>query len=145
MRAVADTAPLLSAVRDDDPAHGLAKYAVARLRRELIVLDTVAVELDYMLRKWVGSYAARTVTRALVDGTHQAAFLSPGLLRRASEIDEQYADLKLGLVDASVMAYAERHELPILTFDFKHFRATAPRQGHWRLVIDEAQLARFTD
>jgi hypothetical protein len=35
------------------------------------------------------------------------------------------------------MAYAERHELPILTFDFHDFRAATPERGHWRLVVDE--------
>ena len=33
--------------------------------------------------------------------------MTPGLLRRAVELDVQYADLDLGLVDASVMAIAE--------------------------------------
>jgi predicted nucleic acid-binding protein len=51
------------------------------------------------------------------------------------------AAIELGLVDASVMAYAERHDLPVLTFDFEHFRAAPPHRGHWRLVIDEARFA----
>jgi predicted nucleic acid-binding protein len=57
------------------------------------------------------------------------------------EIDAQHADLDLGLVDATVMAIAERHELPVLTFDFAHFRATRPATGEWRLVVNEAQYA----
>jgi len=36
-----------------------------------------------------------------------------------------------------VMAVAEQRDLPILTFDFEHFRATRPRDGYWRLVVDE--------
>jgi hypothetical protein len=35
------------------------------------------------------------------------------------------------------MAIAERDDLPVLTFDFGHFRATRPNQGYWQLVIDE--------
>ena len=35
------------------------------------------------------------------------------------------------------MAVAEQRDLPILTFDFKHFRATRPCDGYWRLVVDE--------
>lgn len=69
-------------------------------------------------------------------------FLTPNLLARAVEIDAQFADLNLGLVDASVMAYAERHELPILTFDFRDFRASAPRAGQWHLLVDEDQYAK---
>jgi hypothetical protein len=37
------------------------------------------------------------------------------------------------------MAFAERHDLPILTFDFRDFRATAPERGDWRLVVDESR------
>lgn len=68
-------------------------------------------------------------------------FLSPGLLRRAVEIDARFADLDLGLTGATVMALAERHHYPILTFDFEHFRAAAPPHDYWRVVIDEARYA----
>jgi hypothetical protein len=39
------------------------------------------------------------------------------------------------------MAFAEREELPILTIDFEHFRATRPARGYWPLVVDEARYA----
>jgi hypothetical protein len=51
-------------------------------------------------------------------------------------------DLNLGLVDACVMAFAERHELPILTFDFTDFRATESAADPWRLAIDERVFQR---
>ncbi|MGH2753235.1 MAG: hypothetical protein ACRDLB_02275 [Actinomycetota bacterium] len=37
------------------------------------------------------------------------------------------------------MAYAERHELPILIFDFADFRAASPEAGYWQLDVDEGQ------
>ena len=89
----------------------------------------------------MGATAARSFLRALADGAPSVAFLTAGLLARAAEIADQYADLDLGLVDASVMAIAERHDLPILTFDFAHFRASQSARGPWRLVISEQQLA----
>jgi len=72
------------------------------------------------------------------------AFLTSGLLRRAVEIDATFADLDLGLADAAVMAIAERQDLPILTFDFEHFRATRPASGYWRLVVDESRYLTAT-
>lgn len=54
-------------------------------------------------------------------------------------IDAGVADLDLGFADAAVMAIADRHDLPVLTFDFEHFRATTPARGFWRLVVDEAR------
>ena len=46
--------------------------------------------------------------------------------------------------DATVMAFSEQHELPILTFDFEHVRATRPARGYWRLVIDETRYREMT-
>lgn len=69
---------------------------------------------------------------------------TPRLLESATAIDERFADLDLGFTGAMVMAFAERHRLPIFTFDFEHFRATTPARGSWRLVIDEAQYKAST-
>jgi uncharacterized protein len=141
---VADTAPLLAATNRRDQAHDLAAAIVAALGRELVVLDTVMAELDYLLRTRVSVNSARTFLSSLIEGEHITAYLTPGLLRRATEIDSRYAAVDLGLVDASVMAYAERHDLPVLTFDFEDFRAAPPPSGHWRLVVDEARYADAT-
>jgi hypothetical protein len=54
-----------------------------------------------------------------------------------AEIDMTFADLGLGYTDAAIMALAERDRLPVLTFDFEHFRATRPAHGFWELVVDE--------
>lgn len=102
------------------------------------------VEVDQLLRARVGGYAARLFLAALDAGEHTVGYLSSGLLRRATEIDSQFADLDLGFTDAAVMAVAEQRRLPILTFDFEHFRATRPTRGFWRLVIDESRYVAST-
>lgn len=140
MNVVCDTGPLIAAADSSDTHHRLAAALVAPLGRSLLILDTVLVETDRLLRRRVSGESARLLIAAVDSGAHSAAFLSPGLLRRAAELDAAYADLELGLVDASVMAYAERHELPILTFDFRDFRATRSVHGPWRLVLSESQL-----
>lgn len=137
MRVVADTGPLVAAANRRDAGHGLAAALVSEIGRDLIVPDLVLVEVDQLLRARVGRTAASLFLAAIAAGEHSVAFLSQGLLRRAVEIDDRFHDLGLGLVDASVMAYAERHDLPILTFDFEDFRAAPPRSGYWQLVVDE--------
>ncbi len=144
MRVVADTGPLVAAANRRDQAHSLAAALVTQLGRDLLVPDPVLVEVDQLLRTRVSSHAARLFLQALAIGEHTIGFLSPGMLRRAVEIDARFADLDLGLVDTAVMAWAERHDLPILTFDFAHFRAAQPPGGYWRLVIDEARYADAT-
>ena len=140
--AVADSAPLIAAVNRRDRAHPMAALLVGEIGRSLLVPLPVVTEVDYMLRSRAGPHAARSFLEALVDGVHEVVFMSSGLLRRAAELDRRYAAVGLGLVDASVMAVAERYELPILTFDFADFRATAPARGHWRLLPDEARFER---
>lgn len=117
---------------------------MARLGRDLLVPDLVLVEVDQLLRARVSPTAARAFLEAMARGEHTVAFASGRLLRRAVEIDAGFADLGLGLVDAAVMALAERHDLPILTFDFEHFRATRPTRGYWQLVVDEARYRETT-
>ena len=144
MRVVADTGPLVAAANRRDRAHELAAALVTELGRELVVPEPVAVDVDQLLRARVGVETARSFLAALIRGEHTVHFLSPGLLRRAVEIDARFADLDLGLADAAVMAIAERHRLPVLTFDFEHFRATRPARGYWRLVVDEERYEEST-
>ena len=140
MKIVCDSGPLIAAADRSSRAHQAVAALIGAVGRELVVLDVVLAETDYMLRTRVGSESARRLLAAAGGGGVTAAFLSPGLLKRAAELDAHFADLDLGLVDASIMAYAERHDLPILTFDFRDFRATESSRGPWRLVLSEAQL-----
>jgi predicted nucleic acid-binding protein len=139
-----DTGPLVSATIRREPAHDLAAGLIAQLGRLLIVPVPVLVETDLFLRKMREAPSARLFLAALAAGAHEVMYLTPGLLRRAVQIDARYADLGLGLVDAAVMACAERHDLPILTFDFRHFRAAPPERGAWRLIVDEERYAALT-
>ena len=139
MRVICDTGPLVAAADRKDPAHGLAKTLVLGLGRDLLIPDPVLVEADQYFRRKASPLAASAILESITEGPHSLLFLSPNLLRRAVQIDAGYRDLDLGLVDAVVMAFAERHDLPILTFDFRDFRATAPERGEWRLVVDESR------
>ncbi len=137
MRVLADTGPIVAAANRRDHAHDLAAALVTELGRELVVLDPVIVEVDQLLRARITRDAGAAFLGAISKGEHAVDFMTQGLVRRAAEIDAQFRDLDLGFVDAAIMAYAERHHLPILTFDFEDFRAASPRGGYWRLVVDE--------
>jgi predicted nucleic acid-binding protein len=136
-KILVDTAPLVSALDARDSAHGLAGPLIANLRRQALIPTPVLAEVDHFVRSRVGGRAARAFLRSIVGGTFDIAYLTAGLVRRAGELDDRYADLDLGFADTCVMAIAERHELPILTFDFADFRATESASGPWRLALDE--------
>jgi uncharacterized protein len=134
----------VAALNKRDDAHALSRALLSELGRDLVLPLPVLAEADHLLRTRVNSAAARALLGAAAAGEHSVHFLSSRLLRRAAEIDSQFADLDLGLADGAVMALAEGENLPILTYDFKHFRATLPGRGYWRLVIDERQYAEAT-
>jgi len=47
---------------------------------------------------------------------------------RIAELMEEYLDLPLGMVDASIIALAERRDLEVIaTLDERHFRVVRPR------------------
>jgi predicted nucleic acid-binding protein len=136
-KILVDTGPLVSALDARDSAHGVATALLGKLRRRAMIPTPVLAEVDHFVGKRVGGFAARTFLKQVADGLHSVAYISPGLFRRAVELDDRYADLDLGFADTCLMAIAERHELPILTFDFADFRATESASGPWRLVLDE--------
>jgi predicted nucleic acid-binding protein len=137
LRVLADTGPIVAAANRRDRAHDLAAALVTQLGRELVILDPVIVEVDQLLRARVNIDAGAAFLSAVSNGEHRVEFMTQGLVRRAAEIDATHRDLDLGFVDAALMAYAERHDLPILTFDFEDFRAAPPEGGYWQLVVDE--------
>ena len=65
---------------------------------------------------------------------------------RIAELMEQYIDLPLGMVDASVGALAERRELEIIaTLDERQFRVVRPRHTTLRASCGRTrQRARTT-
>jgi len=142
MKVLVDTAPAVAAIHNGDSAHEMAKTAMMKLRRDAVLPSPVLVEADHLIRARSGATAARLFLRAVARGHHEVAYMTANLLRRATELDDKYADLKLGFVDTSVMAIAERHEMPIFTFDFRGFRATESAMGPWRLAIDEHRYER---
>jgi len=137
VKVLVDTGPMVAAIDRRDPAHDAAAQLMAKLGRRAVVPTPVLAEVDHLVRSRVGSYAARSFFQAAAGGTHEIGYLSAGVVRRAAELDDQYADLNLGFVDTCVMAIAERHEFPILTFDFVDFRATQSASGPWPLLIGE--------
>jgi len=106
-----DTGGWLLALAGDEP------YAQAlREARPAIVPGLVLAEVDWHLRKRRGDMA-----RLLAEVAAQAyAYEPPSLadVARAAQVEKKFADLEVGIVDASIVALAERLEVRrILTTD----------------------------
>ena len=58
---------------------------------------------------------------------------------RAQAVIERYADLEIGLADASIVVLAERHGVQdVLTLDERHFRVLTARGKSLRLLPADA-------
>jgi predicted nucleic acid-binding protein len=141
MIAVCDTGPLVAAVNRRDRHHALCRDALDGFVGALIVPVTVAVEVDYLLRSRVGIDAARAFLGDIDSGAFTLEPIGSDVFRRALEVDEQYADADLGLVDASVVAVSEsRRASTVFTLDHADLRLALP--PHVELVPSESDVSR---
>jgi predicted nucleic acid-binding protein len=95
----------------------------------------VLAEVDYFLRD--ERRAMQLFMQDLACGAFTYASPTVGQLSRAMEVDRRFADLRLGLVDSSVVALAESLGVRRLaTRDVRHFLAVRLRDGSaFELVV----------
>lgn len=131
---ICDTGALLGYLVAGAPDHAPFRQAIDGARARYLPALVLA-EVDYFLRD------ERDAMRALMDDLARGAFTyappTPGALARAMEIDRRYASLRLGLVDASIVALAEETGVVRLaTRDVHHFEAVRLRGGRsFELVV----------
>ncbi len=119
----------------DDPRHIQVSQYVANTSDVLIVPITVLPEVDYLIARNLGVHIAIAVLQDIAAGAFRLEVVIAEDIARAIEIVKQYADSDIGLVDASIVAVAERlNVLRIMTRD-QHFRMIRPRHHtHFDLV-----------
>lgn len=131
---ICDTGALLDYLVESAPDHRRFRDAIGQARTRYVP-GLVLAEVDYFLRN------ERSAMKVFMDDVARGAFTyaPPALdqLSRAMEIDRRYADLGLGLVDASVVALAEDLGIRRLaTRDVRHFAAVRLRDGSaFELVV----------
>jgi predicted nucleic acid-binding protein len=125
---VLDTGPVLALLDAGDPHHKRCVVMVNEIGEDLVVPVTVLVELDYWVLKRLGPEAWSIFVEDVSDGAYRLEGLSVADLRRASELEQTYESLDLGLVDASIVALCERlGETKVATLDRRDFAAVRPR------------------
>jgi uncharacterized protein len=124
---VVDTGILLAAANRDDRWHREAVEVLAAHRREMLVPAPVVVETAWLIARDLGNHAEAGFVAAAGRGEFRIVDLEPVDYQRASEILAAYADNDFGLVDACVMAIAERHQITtIATVNPRDFRIVRP-------------------
>jgi predicted nucleic acid-binding protein len=123
-----DTGPLWAIFDRADRDHASCVQLLAEARGARIVPAPVLVEFDHLASRG----ADRGAVDALLDEIEQGTYVVEELLasdyRRVRKLLEIYADLRVGFVDAAVLAVTERLREPKLaTLDHRHFAVMRPR------------------
>ena len=128
MAIIVDTGPLYALADADDQYHRAVAKFVAATRETLIVPSPVVPEVCYLLGEYLGADAETQFLRSLVRQELLLEHFNTKDLARAIEILEQYHDAEFGMVDATVMAMAERLRIQtVLTVDHRDFGMFRPK------------------
>ena len=137
---VLDTSGLLAALDASERRHPQAAAALRAAGPDRLLSPFVLAELDDLLATRVDRRVARTFLEEVAGGAYQLAPFSADDVRAATAVLDRYANLDLGLADASIVVLAERHDASdVLTLDERHFRALRNGQGRpFRLLPSDA-------
>lgn len=125
---VVDAGPLVAAAATRDRNHERCVALLSQAPPPLIVPVLVVTEVAYFLADRISHAAEQAFVRSLRAGELLVEPVEPVDWARIDELLEQYADLSLGTVDASVVAVCERLGVETLaTLDRRHFAAVRPR------------------
>lgn len=122
-----DTGPIVALINDRDDHHQECRQLLERLDEPLLVPATVATEACILLERRRGSRAEQLFLQDLRAGHFTLIESLSADLDRITELVNQYSDLSLGAVDASVIALAERLRITtVLTLDKRDFSTVRP-------------------
>jgi uncharacterized protein len=135
-----DTSGLLAALDASEAHHRAAAASLKEAGGPRILSPFALAELDYLLARHVSERVARSFLAEVADGAYELAPFDADDVSRASDVLDRYADLGLGLADASIVVLAERHQIAdVLTLDERHFRTIlGPRNTPFRLLPADA-------
>src|SRR5690242_16094726 len=122
MALILDTGPLLAALDAADPDHERCVQLISDVHEELVVPGLVLAEIDYWCHQRLGIQAWLTFLEDLLTGAYTLESPTVADLERCEEIQRQYEDQPIGVVDASILALVERmNEDKLATLDHRHF------------------------
>ena len=125
---IVDTGPLLAAADSSDAHHEACRLLLETHPGPLVTNALVIAEAAYLIARQLGPGADALLFDSITDGTLGIEDLSLGDWARAGELVRQYADLRLGGTDASIVAIAERlGAATIATVNRRDFAVVRPR------------------
>lgn len=121
---VLDTSGLLSAIDASQRHHVACADILTGAQPPLLLSPFVLAELDYLLATQVDARAQLSLVGEVARGVYRLEPFGAHDVAAAAELMRRYANLAIGLADASVVVLAQRYDTrDILTLDERHFRA----------------------
>ena len=125
-----DTSGLLSALFSDQRHHEPCAKVLRGADRPLVLSPFVLAELDYLISKLAGLRIELELLHEVAREAYQLAEFGSFDVGRAREVIEEYADLGIGLADASIVVLSQRFgACDLLSLDERHFRTLKGADG----------------
>jgi uncharacterized protein len=135
---VVDAGPLVAAAATGDRNYERCVALLSQAIPPLIVPALVITEVAYFLGDRIGHVAESAFARSLREGELLVEPVEPADWARIVELLDEYADLPLGIVDASVVAACERLGVAELaTLDRRHFGVVRPRHREALVLLPD--------
>lgn len=135
-----DTSGLLAAIDASQRQHAAARRALEAAQPPWCLSPFVLAELDYLLATRVGQDAERALLAEVGRGVYRLETFDAEDIAAAERLVGRYADLGIGLADASLVVLATRYGVrDLLSLDERHFRTLRAAGGRpFRLLPADA-------
>jgi predicted nucleic acid-binding protein len=121
---VADTGAIVALIDRSDRHHQALRKLYDRDPASWLLPWAILPEVDYLVGAHVSARAQEAFVADLAEGAFNVAWGDDADLDEAQRLSESYPKLRMGLVDAVVMATAIRVKATaIATLDLRHFAA----------------------
>lgn len=124
-----DTGGLYALLDSSDRHHRTAHQAIDGYTGPLLLSPLILAETDYLVAKRLGGRAERTFLTEVTDRVYRLVSFEDDDMQAATELVSAYADMTIGIADASVAVLAGRYRsVDLLSVD-QHFRTIEPLWG----------------
>ena len=118
-----DTSGLFAAYDGRHPRQAAALATAQQASTPRFLSPFVLAELDYLVTKWLGQAAELSLLDEVSSGAYEIVEMTALDVGEARDVIDRYADLNIGLADASIVVLSRRHGVnDVLTLDERHFR-----------------------
>lgn len=126
-KTLIDSSFFIALINPREVAHSACTEIALDQNLRKVVVTSIIPETCYMLHRWLGHSVMRAFVKNLQNPQWHIEQIQLSDLARAGDLLHQYADLRLDLVDATLVAIAERLNVDtILTLDQRDFRVIRP-------------------